>query len=113
MHNSTAGQSEYYFILDAMNKNAPLTDFHMILILPMQGKKIEHINDGYRDTLSYLQYLNGVYTKIKLPGLESLKNDPYFKKNIAVNKARLTVPVYFDGDLYKGSTVPSDLLSQV
>ena len=53
---------------------------------------IKHINDGYRDTLSYLQSLNGVYTKIILPGLEKMKNDPSFGK-IAVNKARLTVPV--------------------
>jgi hypothetical protein len=37
-----------------------------------------------------------------------VKNDTSLK-HIAVNKARLTVPVYFDGDLYKASTVASSL----
>jgi len=108
MHNDAGGEEEFYFILDAMNKNASFNKFSHDFNTADPGKKIEHINDGYRDTLSYLQYLNGVYTKITLPGLESLKSDPTYK-NIAVNKARLTVPVYFDGDLYKASTVPSQL----
>lgn len=108
MHNEVDVQKEFYFILDAINRNASFNRFSHNFNTASAGKKIEHINDGYRDTLSYLQYLNGVYTKITLPGLESLKNDPAFD-NIAVNKARLTVPVYFDGDLYKASTVPSNL----
>ena len=54
-----------------------------------------HRNTTYRDTLSYLQSLNGVYTKIVLPGLEKIKNDPAYAK-IAVNKARLVVPVLFN-----------------
>jgi hypothetical protein len=37
-----------------------------------------------------------------------MKSDSAFK-NIAVNKARLTVPVYFDGDLYTASTAPLNL----
>ncbi|MDO9339859.1 MAG: DUF4270 family protein [Bacteroidales bacterium] len=108
MHNEVDVQKEFYFILDAINRNASFNRFSHNFNTASAGKKIEHINDGYRDTLSYLQYLNGVYTKITLSGLESLKNDPAFD-NIAVNKARLTVPVYFDGNLYKASTVPSNL----
>jgi hypothetical protein len=68
------------------------------------------LNNGHNDSLSYLQYLDGVYTKISLPGLKSLKNDPLFNNNIAINKARLTVPVHYDGDLYKASTAPTQLL---
>ncbi|MEI8226318.1 MAG: DUF4270 family protein [Bacteroidota bacterium] len=109
MHNEVDVQKEFYFILDATNRNASFNRFSHDFNTAAPEKKIEHINDGYRDTLSYLQYLNGVYTKITLPGLETLKNNPVFD-NIAVNKARLTVPVYFDGDLYKASTVPPQLV---
>jgi hypothetical protein len=55
-----------------------------------------------------MQYFNGVYTKITIPGLENFKRDSVIGK-MAVNKARLIIPVFFDGDLYKASTVPSVL----
>ena len=109
MHDEALVQKQYFFILDAMNRNAAFNRFTHDFTTASPGKKIENINKPYRDTLSYLQYLNGVYTRIVFPGLESLKNDPSFK-NIAVNKARLTIPVYYDGDLYRRSTVPSQLL---
>jgi len=109
MHDEDDVLKIFYFILDAKNRNASFNRFSHDFNTASPEKKIEHINDvRYRDTLSYLQYLNGVYTKITFPGLESLKNDPSFE-NIAVNKARLTVPVYLDGDLYKASTIPSRL----
>jgi hypothetical protein len=108
MHDDAGTAKEFFFILDAMNRNASFNRFSHDFSTASPEKKIMHINDGFRDTLSYLQYLNGVYTKIELPGLESLKNDPTFN-NVAVNKARLIVPVYFDGDLYKVSNVPSQL----
>jgi len=108
MHDEKDEAKQFFFILDAMNRNASYNRFQHDFNTAVPEKKIEHINDGYRDTLSYLQYLNGAYTKIVLPGLEDLKNDPNFR-NIAVNKARLTVPVYFDGDVYKTTTVPSTL----
>ncbi len=108
MHNDTGVSSQFFFVLDATNPNASFNKFSHDFNTALPGKKIEHINDFYRDTLSYLQYLNGVYTRVVLPGLAGLKNDPDLK-HIAVNKARLTVPVYFDGDLYKPSTVPAQL----
>jgi hypothetical protein len=71
---------------------------------------IPHINDlNYRDSLSYLQYMNGVYTKIVFPGLDSLKSK-LSSGRFSINKARLTVPVYLDGDIYTVSTVPKSLL---
>ena len=109
MHDDYDVYLSYSFNLDATNRNAAFNKFSHDFNTASPGKKIEHINDGYRDTLTYLQYLNGVYTKVTLQGLESLKADPSFLKNLAVNKARLIVPVYFDGDLYKASTVPSQL----
>lgn len=102
-------KKEYYFILDATNRNAAFNKFAHNYSTATLGNKMAHRNDTtYRDTLSYLQYLNGVYTKLVFPGLRSLKSDPSFK-NIAVNKARLTIPVYFDGNLYKASTAPPRL----
>jgi hypothetical protein len=108
MHDAVDVKKSFLFVLDAINRNASFNRFTHDFNTASAGKKIVHINDGYRDSLTYLQYLNGVYTKIKLPGLENLKNNPAFAK-IAVNKARLTVPVYLDGTFYKVSTVPTDL----
>ncbi len=97
------------FALDASNRNAAYNIFSHDFATADPDKRIEHINDeSYRDTLSYLQYMNGVYTKITFPGLEDLKNNASFD-NIGVNKARLTIPVYLDGDRYIASTVPSQL----
>jgi hypothetical protein len=108
MHDDAGATKQFFFILDAVNKNASYNRFFHDFGTASPEKRINHINDGFRDTLSYLQYLNGVYTKISLPGLEKMKSDSAFK-NIAVNKARLTVPVYFDGDLYRASTAPLNL----
>ncbi len=108
MHDLTGQYKEFFFVLDAQNRNASYNRFSHDFNTASPEKKIQHINDGYLDTLSYLQYLNGVYTKISMPGLQEIKNDASLD-NIAVNKARLTIPVYFDGMIYKPSTVPPQL----
>jgi hypothetical protein len=105
MSDLAGGTKEFIFVLDATNKNAAYNRFVHNFNTAFPDKKIQHINDGYKDTLSYLQCLNGVYTKVVLPGLDSLKNDPSMK-NIAVNKAKLTIPVQLDGSFYKATTVP-------
>jgi hypothetical protein len=99
---------QFMFVLDAVNTNASFNRFVHNYSSATSGIKISHINDGYLDTLSYLQYLNGVYTRINIPGLENIKKDPSFR-NVAVNKARLIVPVFVDGDVYKPSTVASQI----
>jgi hypothetical protein len=109
MSNPAGETKEFIFVLDATNKNAAYNKFLHNFSTASPDKKIQHINDSYIDTLSYLQYLNGVYTKVVLPGLAGLKNDPAMK-NIAVNKARLTIPVQFDGTLYKATSVPYSLI---
>jgi hypothetical protein len=109
MSNDDGTNKAYTFALDAVNKNAAYNIYKHDLSTAEPDKKIKHINDGYRDTLSYIQYLNGVYTKIEFPGLEVLKQNGDLT-NIAINKARLTVPGYFDGDLYKPSKAPAQLL---
>lgn len=108
MHDDAGVAKEYYFIMDAKNTNASFNKFSHDFATAQPGKKIMHINDGFLDTLSYLQHLNGVYTRITLPGLESMKNNPDFD-NIGINKARLIVPIHSDGDLYDVSSAPSQL----
>ena len=110
-HDDAGLAKEYSFILDAKNKNASFNIFLHDYTTATLGDKMAHRNTTYRDTLSYLQSLNGVYTKVVLPGLEKMKNDPSFAK-IAVNKARLVVPVKFiktSTDQYFATTLPSIL----
>ncbi len=94
-HDNAGTVVAYSFNLDAKNKNAAFNVFKHDFTTATLGDKMAHRNTTYKDTLSYLQSLNGVYTKISLPGLEKIKNDPSFGK-IAVNRARLTVPVRFN-----------------
>jgi len=98
----------YYFILDAVSKNARFNRYFHDFTVASPDKKILHMNDGKKDTLSYLQGLNGVYTRILLPGLEKIREDLSTSK-IAVNKARLIVPIYNDGGAIKGSSMPYQL----
>ncbi len=109
MHDDAGKAKEFYFILDATNRNASFNRVIHDHSTGVPGKKIAHINDGYKDTLTYNQYLNGTYTKLEFPGLEDLKNDASRGK-IVVNKAVLTIPVHYDGDLYIPSAMPEQML---
>ena len=110
MHDTSNVNLRYYFILDAQHPNACYNKFARDFSTADPDKRIEHINDlTYRDTLTYLQYLNGVYTKIIFPGLDSLKKE-FNKNKFSINKARISIPVYYDGDRYTVLTVPSNLL---
>jgi hypothetical protein len=106
---STDVSRQFELLLDAKIRNAAYSRFSHDYLTADPDKRIKHINDGYRDTLSYLQSLNGVYTKIVLPGLAKIKNDASLGK-IAVNRAKLIVPVVFDGNQFTGTTVPSRLV---
>jgi hypothetical protein len=109
MHDTAYVKSRYYFILDPIHPNACYNRVLRDFSTADPNKKIEHINDmNYRDTLSYMQYLNGVYTKLVFPGLDSLKKLLGSSK-FSINKARITLPVYYDGDQFTVTTVPSSL----
>ncbi|MCJ7446452.1 MAG: DUF4270 domain-containing protein [Bacteroidales bacterium] len=99
---------EFYFILDAVSRNAYYNTYSHDFDTAEPGKKIQHINDGFRDTLTYLQCFNGVFIKIALPGLGNIKNDPLYT-GISVNKARIICPAWYDGSFYKPSTFPSQI----
>lgn len=112
MHEREDNNSKYtfQFILDPTKENAAYSRIEHDFSSASPEKKIEDIiNQPVLDTLSYLQGLNGAYTKITIPGLETIKNDPLTGK-IAVNKATLYIPVHFDGEEYTKSTIPDDLL---
>jgi hypothetical protein len=109
MHDTLDYRYRYYFILDPKHPNAAYNTFSRDFSTADPDKRIEHINDDtYRDTLSYIQYLNGVYTRIELPGLDSLKKI-FAGSKVSINKARIGIPVYYDGDRYTYLTVPSSL----
>jgi hypothetical protein len=106
---STNVTKQFELLLDAKIRNAAFSRFSHNYLTADPDKRIKHINDSYRDTLSYLQSLNGVYTKIVLPGLTKIKSDASIGK-IAVNKARLIFPVVFNGDQFQPTTVPPRLV---
>lgn len=109
MHDTTFTSISYYFILDPVHANACYNKFERDYSAAEPGKRITHLNDyTYRDTLSYIQSLDGLYTKIIFPGLDSLKKKLGAGK-VSVNKARLAVPVYYDGNEYTIETVPASL----
>jgi hypothetical protein len=109
MHDTLDVQQRYYFILDPVHPNACYNKFTRDFSTAEPDKRIEHINDyAYRDTLTYIQNLNGVYTKIVFPGLDSLK-EKLSNSKFSINKARISVPVYYDGDRFTALTVPSSL----
>jgi hypothetical protein len=104
--------TQYYFDLnlDGRVHNASYNRYEHNYLSATPELRVKHINDNYRDTLSYLQYLNGVYPRIYLPGLEKLKTDGTLGK-IAVNKARLVVPFHLvDPSQKYAHAAPSQLV---
>jgi hypothetical protein len=110
-HAADGTVKEYSFILDAQKTNAAFNKYAHDYTTATLGDKMAHRNTTYRDTLSYLQSLDGVYTRVSLPGLQKLKNDATFIK-YAINKARLIVPFKFTPtatDDYITKTLPASL----
>lgn len=108
-HDDENVQKTYFFIFDAVSANARYNRFSHNFQAAEPDKRIAHINDGIRDTVSFVQSLSGAYANLQLPGLDILREDPAFT-NVAINKALLKIPVYFDDVLYKAKTFPSQLL---
>jgi hypothetical protein len=71
------------------------------------ASKIKHINDGVKDSLIFLQAFNGVYPRIKIPGLTYIKNN---MSKVSVNKARLTFSVLLDSTYFTPSTRPTQIM---
>lgn len=103
--NSSGTPSTFFFIMDARSGNVSINKYSHNFAAAEPEKMIKHINDGVRDTVSYLQCFNGVYTKLEIPGLAAYRDS----MPLAINKARIIVPVYLDNDIYKTTTVPSQI----
>ena len=104
--------NEYYnfrFLLDPTKENARYSRVRHDFSTAVPGKGFSDIiNKPVLDTLSYIQGLNGVYTKLIIPGLEVMKND-ISKGKTAINKASLFVPVYYDGEYYTAPKLPNNI----
>ncbi len=108
-HDDNDIKKEYSLHLDAVANNARFNIITNDYEAADPDKRIENINQYVRDTLTFVQGLSGVHTKIMLPGLEKIKENGSLS-NISVNKARLIIPFYSDGEGYTPSTVPSSLI---
>ncbi len=106
MHNPDAVKSVLTFNIDAKTKNAAFNKFTHDFSTADPDKRIIHVNDGVKDTLTYIQCLNGLYTKLSVPGLKEIKEDPSLD-GIYINKARISCPVHYDGGSYIGSAFPA------
>jgi hypothetical protein len=83
----------------AVNYNRYIHDF----TTADPDKMIRHINDFVLDTAVFQQTYNGVFTRLDLPSLADFRGI----EHLAVNKARLYVPVHLDGDKYLEKNLPS------
>lgn len=103
--NAQSASSSYRLTINAscINYNRFIHDYEQA----DPAKKIKYINEPILDTLAYAQGMEGVYTRLVIPGLEFIHSLPY---EIAVNKARIYLPAYINEDDYTEDMVPSSLL---
>jgi hypothetical protein len=71
-------------------------------------KKIQYINQPVKDTLVYMQGMEGVFSKVIIPGLEQLKDE----MPIAINKARLIFPIYIDVDNFSEDKIAKQVFAR-
>jgi hypothetical protein len=105
-YTDASGESRFYeFLINqrCVNYNRYLHDYDQA----DPEKRIKYINEPIKDTLAYIQSMEGVFTKMIIPGLENLRP---LAGNIAVNKARLYLPVYLNDEDYTEDMVPENIL---
>jgi|WetSurMetagenome_2_1015567.scaffolds.fasta_scaffold00043_6 hypothetical protein len=108
-HDDYATAKTFTLILDAVSTNASFNRYYHDPSTATAALKIQHINDtNYKDTVTYSQQFNGVFTKLVLSSLDSIKNAPGMK-NISVNKARLKIPIVYEHPYYTRTNIPSNL----
>jgi hypothetical protein len=105
MHDANQTIKYFSFVFDAISQNAAYNRYIHDYSTADPEFKIKHVDDGYRDTVSFAQMLNGVYTRLNIPGLEDIRNDTSMS-HISINKARLVIPFFTDGSYYKSSNLP-------
>jgi hypothetical protein len=102
-HNVNTNKLTFDFVMNA-NSIRYNRYFHDFSTAPPETS-IKHVNDGFKDTLSYLQAFNGVFPRIKIPGLAAYKDS----LPMSVNRAKMTISVYLDNDIYKKTAIPEQI----
>jgi hypothetical protein len=100
-HNPSNVSYSYSFV--ATNRAVNYNRFTHDFTTAAPDKQIKHINDLVPDTATYLQAFKGVYTRLDLPSLSSFRGTA----RIAVNKARLYVPVHIDAVDFPEKDLPT------
>lgn len=102
-------QKQYHFtipvVIEGIERSVVYNRFLHDYSRAEPGKEIQYINEPVIDTLSYVQSIGGVYTRLVIPGLEALRDE----MPLSINKARLYLPVYLNQDDYTESMVPERL----
>jgi hypothetical protein len=102
-------EKTFTFILDAVSVNVCYNLYRHDYSTATTGNLQDIINDTtVIDTISYLQQFNGVFTKLILTKLDSIKNSPEMER-VSVNKARLKIPVIYVDPYYTRSNIPEKL----
>jgi len=105
-HDGLLAAKKMTFLLDAVSTNANFNLYRHDFSTAQAGA---HVNDiTYLDTVSYAQQFNGIYTKLELSNLASIK-DTIDMKHTSINKARLKIPVVYEHPYFTRSTIPSKL----
>jgi hypothetical protein len=106
---SNADNYSFRFLLDPAKRNACYSRVEHNFSAASPDKEFSDIvNQPVLDSLSYVQGMNGVFTKLIIPGLEAMKNDTSRSKT-AINKATLYMPVHYDGEYYSDATLPDNI----
>ncbi len=99
----TPSDVKYIYSFVATNRAVNYNRFTHDYTTADPDKKIQHINDLVADTVAYLQAYKGVYSRFDIPSLSAFRDTA----RIAVNKARLYVPVYLDDEFFPEADVPA------
>jgi hypothetical protein len=102
--NSSSGKNYFDFVINP--NSVRYNRYAHDLTTADPAKKINHINDGVKDTVVYLQAFNGVFPRLKMPDLTFFRT----MLPVSVNKASLTFSVYLDDVIYKNTTLPPQIL---
>jgi hypothetical protein len=103
--NPKASNMTYDFVINS--NSVRYNRFTRVFSAADPSKKINHINDGIKDTVVYLQAFGGVFPQIKIPQLKTIKDSI---TRLSVSKAKLTFSVLLDSVNYSATTVPAQIM---
>jgi hypothetical protein len=112
-HDSQGNTGFYNFLINSNSVRYNIYTHNYTTANAARKVDLQKIRNQTKDTLIYLQAFNGVRPRVKLNGLNGIRNilwDPVKKvPRGSVNKARLTFSVLMDEPVYTSTTVPSQI----